>query len=608
MIEALTALPGAVHPIENYALIGNSETVALVSRDASIDWLGFPRFDSAACFAALLGGPENGRWQIAPVDRAARVTRRYRPRTLVLETTFIAADGRVEVIDCMTRRPDGAAVIRVLRGLEGRVALHMELIVRFMYGSEVPWVTRLDDGRLTMVAGPDRLTLSTPVETRGEDLKTLADFTIAAGQELAFTLTWTHSYRPLPARLDGVSAVLGVAKTWTDWSEGYPGCGEWSEPVLRSLITLKALTHHETGGIVAAGTTSLPERIGGNRNWDYRFCWLRDSTFTLYALTSSGFIEEAKAWREWLLRAIAGSPSQMQIMYGVAGERRLAEYEIDWLAGYAGSKPVRIGNAAAKQLQLDVYGEVMDSLYQARRAGLAEWDAAWDVEKELIDHLATIWDHPDEGIWEVRSGRRHFTHSKVMAWVALDRAIRSAEEFGVDGALDDWRKLRQRIHDTVCSAAYNEKLGAFAQSFGSSDLDAALLLLPLVGFLPPEDRRVRGTIAAIERHLLRDGFVRRYDTNTVVDGITGSEGVFLACSFWLADNYVLQGRLDDARRLFERLIALRNDVGLLAEEYDPAGKRFVGNFPQAFSHVALINTAHNLTHAMAPAKDRAKQR
>jgi GH15 family glucan-1,4-alpha-glucosidase len=600
-------MSGMARPIEDYAIIGNSETVALVSRDASIDWLGFPRFDSAACFAALLGGPENGRWQIAPVDREARVSRRYRPRTLVLETTFTTGDGRVEIIDCMTRRSDGAAVIRVLRGLEGRVALHMELVVRFDYGSEVPWVTQLDDGRLTMVAGPDRLTLATPVETRGEDLKTLADFTISAGQELAFTLTWTHSYRPLPARLDGASAVEGVAKTWTDWSESFQGCGEWSEPVLRSLITLKALTHHLTGGIVAAGTTSLPERIGGTRNWDYRFCWLRDSTFTLYALMSSGFIEEAKAWREWLLRAIAGSPSQMQIMYGVAGERRLTEYEIDWLAGYAGSKPVRVGNAAANQLQLDVFGEVMDSLYRARRAGLAEWDAAWDVEKVLIDHLAEIWDQPDEGIWEVRSGPRQFTHSKVMAWVALDRAIRSAEEFGADGALDDWRKLRQRIHDTVCSSAYNDALGSFVQSYGSSDLDAALLLLPLVGFLPPEDRRMRGTIAAVEKHLLRDGFVRRYDTNTVVDGITGGEGVFLACSFWLADNYVLQGRLDDARRLFERLLALCNDVGLLSEEYDPAGKRLVGNFPQAFSHVALINTAHNLTHAIAPAKDRAKQ-
>jgi GH15 family glucan-1,4-alpha-glucosidase len=591
--------------IEDYALIGSCETVALVGRDGSIDWLCCPRFDSAACFAALLGGNENGRWQIAPSAGEAKISRRYRPGTLVLETSFATADGTVEIVDCMARRPEGSAVIRMVHGRRGRVAMHMELIVRFEYGALVPWVSRVDDGRLRMVAGPDQLVLAAPVETRGEDLKTVADFSVEEGQTLGFTLSWASSYRPLPSAFDAAAAADEIARSWSNWSSTYKPEGEWADAVCRSLITLKAFSHFETGGIVAAATTSLPEELGGARNWDYRYCWLRDATFTLYALQTAGFTEEAKAWRQWLVRAVAGTPSQMQIMYGVAGERRLTEFTVGWLHGYGGAAPVRIGNAAAGQRQLDVYGEVLDSFYQSRRLGLASWDAAWDLERELIKYLVTIWDEPDEGIWEVRGGARQFTHSKVMAWVAMDRAVRSVEEFGLSGTVDTWRKLRATIHDQVCRSGYNEELGSFVQSYGTADLDASLLLLPLVGFLPPEDPRIRGTVAAIEKRLMRDGLVARYDTGTTVDGLPGGEGVFLACSFWLADNYVLQGRYDDGRRLFERLLALRNDVGLLAEEYDPRSKRLVGNFPQAFSHVALINTAHNLTRAVGPARDRA---
>jgi GH15 family glucan-1,4-alpha-glucosidase len=591
--------------IEDYAIIGNCETVALVGRNGSIDWLCCPRFDSAACFAALLGGSDNGYWRIAPSTDDLKVSRRYRPGTLILETCFTAADGTVELTDCMMRRPEGPAVIRLVRGLRGRVAMRMELVVRFEYGALVPWVSRVEDGSLSMVAGPDRLLLAAPVETRGEGLMTVADFFAEEGQTLGFTLSWTPSYRPLPDGFDAAAATDDVARSWTEWSSTYKPEGEWSDSVLRSLITLKAFSHHETGGIVAAATTSLPEGLGGTRNWDYRYCWLRDATFTLYALLTAGFTEEARAWREWLVRAVAGSASQMQIMYGIAGERRLTEFTVDWLTGYGGAAPVRIGNAAAGQRQLDVYGEVLDSFYQSRRMGLAAWDAEWDLECHLIEHLATIWHEPDEGLWEVRGGRRQFTHSKVMAWVAMDRAVRSIEEFGLPGPVETWRKLRATIHADVCRSGYNEELGSFVQSYGASNLDASLLLLPLVGFLPPEDLRVQGTVAAIERRLMHDGLVARYDTGTAVDGLVGGEGAFLACSFWLADNYVLQGRYGDARRLFERLLALRNDVGLLAEEYDPRSKRLVGNFPQAFSHVALINTAHNLSRARGPAHDRA---
>ena len=595
--------------IEDYAVIGNCESAAVVGRDGSIDWLALPRFDSAACFAALLGGPENGRWQIAPAGPAPS-TRRYRPSTLVLETRFEDDQGSVVLVDCMGRRDGCTDLVRLLHCDRGRMDMRMELVIRCEYGAIVPWVRRLDDGRLTAVAGPDRLTLGTPRETHGENMRTVAEFTLAAGEEVPFVLTWSPSYLPIPDLADAAATIEEATTGWQDWARAFrqEGSGEWAEMVLRSLITLKALTHRETGGIVAAATTSLPEQLGGPRNWDYRFCWLRDATLTLYALLNSGFLEEAAAWRDWLLRAIAGSPAQMQIMYGIAGERRLTEYEIPWLSGYEGASPVRIGNAASDQLQLDVYGEVLDALYQARRMGLAPSDAAWKLERELVEHLEKIWDQPDEGLWEVRGGRRQFTHSKVMAWVAFDRAVRSVEEFGLAGPAERWQALRERIHAEICARGFDAELNSFVQSYGAKQLDASLLLLPLVGFLPADDPRIIGTVAAIEKHLLRDGFVARYNTESAVDGLPGDEGAFLACSFWLADNYILLGRDADARALFQRLQGLCNDVGLLAEEYDPRAKRQVGNFPQAFSHVALINTAHNLNRAYGPAQHRAESK
>jgi GH15 family glucan-1,4-alpha-glucosidase len=590
--------------IEDYAVIGNCETMALVGRDGSIDWLGLPRFDSAACFAALLGDSGHGRWLIAPAAQISRVTRRYRGDTLILEIDFETEDGAVRVIDFMARREGASDVVRVVRGLRGTIAMRTELVVRFGYGSVVPWASRGEDGRMQFMAGPDRLSLETAVPLRGEDLRTVGEFTIAAGQDIGFTLSWSPSFRPIPASPAPLEALAGVEAFWSEWAASFQPTGEWSGPVLRSLLTLKALSHFETGGIVAAGTTSLPEKLGGPRNWDYRFCWLRDATFTLYALIGAGFLGEAKAWREWLLRAVAGSPDDLQIMYGVAGERRLAEYEIPWLPGYEGSKPVRIGNAAAGQVQLDVYGEVLDALYVARRAGLSPEDAGWALECALVGHLEKIWDQPDDGIWEVRGGRKHFTHSKVMAWVAFDRAIRSAEEFGLEAPLGHWRHIRAAIHRQVCERGFDSGRNSFVQSYGATALDASLLLIPVVGFLPPSDVRVRGTVAAIERHLVRDGLVLRYDTGTGTDGLPSGEGAFLACSFWLADTYVLQGEYAKARALFERLLSLRNDVGLLAEEYDAAAGRQLGNFPQAFSHLALIGTARNLTSASGPAHQR----
>jgi GH15 family glucan-1,4-alpha-glucosidase len=593
--------------IEDYAIIGNCETAALVGRDGSMDWLAMPRFDSAACFAALLGEPGNGRWQIAPSSPGFQVSRRYREGSLILETEFEMAEGAVRLTDCMGRRDGRADVVRLVRGLRGQVQMRMELIIRPEYGSIVPWVRRLPDGRVTAVAGPDRFTLSTPAEVGGEGTKTVAEFVVNEGEEVPLSLTWSPSYRPIPEAADASAVLEAVTAFWSDWSKSHTaeGSGEWSEAVLRSAIVLKALAHFETGGIIAAATTSLPEQLGGARNWDYRFCWLRDATITLYALLNSGFVDEAEAWREWLLRAVAGDPAQMQIMYGIAGERRLTEYEVTWLKGYEDAGPVRIGNAASDQLQLDVYGEVLDALYQARRMKLASNDAAWALEQALLAHLETIWNQPDEGMWEVRGGRRHFTHSKVMVWVAFDRAVRSVEEFGMSGPVERWSILRDQIHAEVCHNAFDVELNSFVQSYGSKELDASLLLLPLVGFLPAGDPRIQGTVSAIERGLLKDGFVSRYDTTTSVDGLAGDEGVFLACSFWLADNYILQDRYDDARTLFQRLLALRNDLGLLAEEYDPKAKRLVGNFPQAFSHVALINTAHSLTRAFGPAQHRA---
>ena len=595
--------------IEDYAIIGNCESAALVGRDGSIDWLALPRFDSAACFAALLGGPENGRWQIAPTADH-QTSRQYRPGTLILETRFETGDGVAVVVDCMGRRDGCADVVRLVRGERGRVAVRMELVIRCDYGSIIPWVRRLEDGRVTAVAGPDRLTFATSASVHGENLRTVAQFDVQAGEEIAFSLTWSPSYRPVPAPADARDTIEEANAGWLCWSQSHTGegSGEWSEAVLRSLITLKGLTHLETGGIVAAATTSLPEQLGGPRNWDYRFCWLRDATLTLYALLNSGFFEEAAAWRDWLLRAVAGAPAQMQIMYGIAGERRLLEYQVPWLKGYEDAAPVRIGNAAADQVQLDVYGEVLDSLYQARRMGLPPNTPAWALERALVEHLETIWEEPDEGIWEVRGGRRQFTHSKVMAWVAFDRAIRSVQEFGLEGPIERWQGLREQVHKQVCREAFDKSLNSFVQFYGASLLDASLLLLPLVGFLPAADPRIQGTLAAVEKYLLKDGFVARYNTASAVDGLPGDEGAFLACSFWLADNYILQGRRDDARALFERLLELRNDVGLLAEEYDPKARRQVGNYPQAFSHVALINTAHNLTRAYGPAQHRAESK
>jgi len=593
--ESGATIPGTPmpRPIEDYALIGNHETIALVASDGSIDWMGMPRFDSPACFAALLGGPEHGRWLLAAAGEA-RVTRAYRDGSTVLETRFETADGAASVIDFMARREGSSDLVRIVRGTRGRLAMRTELVVRFDYGSVVPWVSRQDDGRWRFTAGPDRLTLATPLELHGEDMRTLGEFEVAEGEEVAFVLSWSRSWRAdLPAP-EAAQALAQVEAQWHAWSSRLPQGDQVSEAVRRSLVTLKALAHWETGGIVAAGTTSLPEKIGGTRNWDYRFCWLRDATFTLYALLGLGFVEEAEAWRAWLVRAVAGSPDDLQIMYGVAGERRLAEYEVPWLPGYEGSTPVRVGNAAAGQVQLDVYGEVLDALYVARKAGLAYDATSWSLECAMVRHLETIWDQPDDGIWEVRGGRRHFVHSKVMAWVAFDRAVRSATEFGLEGPVDHWRAVRDAIHAQVCDQGFDVAQNAFVQSYGATALDASLLLLAMVGFLPPQDPRIRGTLAAIERSLVRDGLVLRYDTGDSKDGLPPGEGAFLACSFWLADNWLLQDRVDEAQALFDRLLSYRNDVGLLAEEYDPVARRQLGNFPQAFSHLALINTATGL--------------
>jgi GH15 family glucan-1,4-alpha-glucosidase len=584
--------------IEDYAIIGNCETAALVGRDGSIDWLCLPRFDSGACFCALLGGPEHGRWLIAPIGADVQLSRQYLENTLVLETTFKTPQGTVALTDFMYRRNGSSELVRTVRGVEGEVAMRTELVVRFDYGAVVPWVSQQEDGRLQFIAGSDRVLFQTAVQTRGEDMRTVGDFTLRQGDEAIFVLNWSPSFRasapPLSAE-EIAEASAQVHSFWTGWAAAFKSTDPWGEAVLRSLLTLKALAHWETGGIVAAATTSLPEQLGGSRNWDYRFCWLRDATFTLYALIGAGILDEAKAWHEWLLRAVAGSPNDLQIVYGVGGDRRLEEYEIPWLPGYEGSVPVRIGNGAVRQLQLDVFGEVLDAFYVARRAGLATSDATWALECALLVHLEAIWREPDEGIWEVRGGRRHFTHSKVMAWVAFDRAVRSIEDFGLDGPLERWREVRDAIHAEVCAHGYDANEDTFVQAFGDTALDASLLLIPIVGFLPPDDPRVQGTVAAIERRLLRDGFVMRYDTGTAVDGLPPGEGAFLACSFWLVDNYVLLGRHDEARALFERLLALRNDVGLLAEEYDPHSGRQLGNFPQAFSHLALINAAHSLS-------------
>lgn len=585
--------------IEDYALLGDGRTAALVGRNGSVDWLCWPRFDSGACFAALLGEPDNGRWLLSPQDGARRITRRYRKGTLILETEFETADGAVRLIDFMPLAEDASHLVRIVTGLRGSVAMRTELTLRFDYGSLVPWVSRLDDGAVCALAGPDMVTLRTEVPLRGEGLRTVGEFSLSPGESATFVLSYGSSIEPPPARIDANRALARTEASWRDWSSRCRHTGRWHEPVVSSHIVLKALTYAPTGAIVAAPTTSLPEQIGGSRNWDYRFCWLRDATFTLVSLISGGYLDEAEAWRDWLLRAIAGSPRQMQIMYGLSGERRLGEWEVPWLAGYEGSRPVRIGNAAYAQTQIDVFGEVFDALYQARRAGLPALDAGWALQRELVGHLASIWDQPDEGIWEVRGGARHFVHSKVMAWVALDRAVRSIEENGLDGPVDQWRALRGHIHQEVCNRGYDPELGSFVQSYGSKQLDASLLLLPLVGFLPPSDPRIRGTVEAIEARLLDGVLVRRYDTASSHDGLPPGEAAFLACSFWLVDNLILLGRHSDALSLFERLLGLRNDVGLLAEEYDLTTGRQLGNFPQAFSHIALANTARNLSAAVA---------
>jgi GH15 family glucan-1,4-alpha-glucosidase len=590
--------------IEDYGLIGDCETAALVSKDGSIDWLCWPRFDSGACFAALLGDASNGLWRIAPADGDVRVIRRYRPNTLILETSFVTADGEVTLIDFLALRARAPHLVRLVVGRRGSVPMSTELIIRFDYGSSIPWVRRTEDGGLLATSGPDMLVLRTPVELRGEQLTTVGKFTVSAGQTIPFVLMHTPSHLPAPDSVDAQDALRRTQAFWEQWASTHLSTGMYADSVSRSLITLKALTYAPTGGIVAAPTTSLPEKIGGSRNWDYRFCWLRDATLTLLAFMNAGYYDEARCWRDWLLRAAAGSPSQIQTMYGLAGEKRLTEWEVPWLPGYEGSKPVRIGNAASDQLQIDVFGEVMDALHQARVGDLQNLAEGWDFQRALLSHLEKVWSSEDDGIWEIRGERRHLTHSKVMAWVAFDRAIRGAEAFGLAGPIDHWRKLRAEIHEQVCEKAFNPSIGAFVQAYGSDQLDATSLLIPAVGFLPPIDARVRSTIEAVERRLMPNGFVMRYDTRASDDGLPPGEGAFLACSFWLADAYVLLGRRDDARKLFERLLSLRNDLGLLSEEYDPAAKRLLGNFPQAFSHIALVNTAHNIERPEKPCEQR----
>jgi carbohydrate kinase (thermoresistant glucokinase family) len=590
--------------IEDYALIGDCTTAALVGRNGSIDWLCWPRFDSNACFAALLGTSEHGRWRICPADPAPRVSRAYRDGSMVLETIFDTAEGRVAVIDFMPIDQPNSSVIRLIEGRRGKVAMRSHLALRFDYGTTIPWVTALEgQSGLSAIAGPSRVVLRTPVALQGENFATVARFDVTEGDCVPFVLSHGPSHLPAPAAVDWRAALRQTEGFWRDWSSRCMYTGHWREPVQRSLLTLKALTYAATGGIVAAPTTSLPEQLGGQRNWDYRYCWLRDAAFTLLALMSAGYLEEAQAWRAWLQRSVAGSPRQVQIMYGLSGERQLVEWEVPWLPGYQGAAPVRIGNAAAGQLQLDVYGEVIDAFHQARKYGLIPAASDWAQQRTGIQHLEEIWELPDDSIWEVRGGRRHFTFSKVMAWVALDRSVHDAERFKLEAPLEHWRQIRDRIHATICEQGFDTSRSTFTQSFGSSELDASLLLMPLVGFLPPDDPRMRGTLAAIERELMVDGFVLRYRTTTGVDGLPPGEGVFLPCSFWLADNYRLQNRDAEASALFERLLSLRNDVGLLAEEYDPLAQRQVGNFPQAFSHLALIGTALNL-HDVGPAQRR----
>ncbi|NPU66143.1 glycoside hydrolase family 15 protein [Bradyrhizobium sp. 83012] len=596
--------------IEDYALIGDCETAALVSRNGSIDWLCWPAFDSDACFAALLGDHNHGRWLIAPQDKVTASSRRYRGDSLILETRFETAAGTVELVDFMPPRGSASDIVRLVRGISGKVALRMDLIIRFGFGVEIPWVRRSEDRTaLLAVCGPDMTVLHTPVETRGENMTTVAEFEVVAGETVPFVLTYGPSHLAPPKAIDPEQALRDTEAFWRDWSRRCTYQGDHRDLVMRSLITLKALTYGPTGGIVAAPTTSLPEKLGGWRNWDYRFCWLRDATFTLLALMNSGYTEEALAWHNWLLRAAAGAPAHMQIMYGIMGQRRLTEWEAEWLPGYEGAQPVRIGNAAHAQLQLDVYGELIDAFHQARMSRLKLDDGTWALECAVLDHLTDVWNQPDHGIWERRGDGRHYVFSKVMTWVAFDRAIKSAERFHLEAPLERWRRLRETIHRDVCEKGFDAGLGSFVESYGSGLLDASLLLLPAVGFLPCSDARIRGTIAAIERHLLRDGFVLRHDPREMSsEEQQPIEGAFLACTLWLADAHVLTGELEKAEILFQRVVEIANDVGLIAEEYDIEARRQTGNFPQALTHIALINTAQNLSGAKRASDKPAKQR
>jgi GH15 family glucan-1,4-alpha-glucosidase len=590
-------------PIEDYALIGDCKTAALVGRDGSIDWLCWPRFDSAACFAALLGEAENGRWLIAPKHPPLSVRRRYRPGTLILETQFKTETGTAAIIDFM-HPADGADLVRIVTGVSGRTVLQTEFVVRFNYGASVPWVSRLEDGAIDAIAGPERVVLRGPTALCSQDLKTFGEFAVETGQSVPFVLSYGSSSQPPPPAIDPFDALARTEAFWREWSDRCSQAGPWTEAVKRSLITLKALTYAPTGGIVAAATTSLPESLGGIRNWDYRFCWLRDATFALLALTKLGYHEEARAWRDWFLRAVAGSPRQIQIMYGVGGERWLPEQVIPWLSGYQKSAPVRIGNDASQQLQLDIHGELADMIFHTLKAGMAPDQHVRELRLVVLDYLATAWQQPDEGIWEVRGGPQHFVHSKVMAWVAFDRAAMVAEVFGESAS--GWRQKADAMHAEICARGFDRDLNSFVQVYGSKKLDASLLLIPQVGFLPAADPRMRGTVKAIEDNLLIDReFVLRYSRDDASDGLPAGEGAFLACSFWLTSNYILQGRYADARRLFERLLLRCNDVGLLAEEIDPLTGRMLGNFPQAYSHVGLINCALSLSRERGPTEERA---
>ncbi|MEX0746242.1 MAG: glycoside hydrolase family 15 protein [Phycisphaeraceae bacterium] len=582
--------------IEDYAMIGDLHTAALVGNNGSIDWLCLPRFDSGACFASLLGDERNGHWQLAPAGGIKNVSRRYREGTLILETEFETEDGTVLLTDFMPPRGEAPDIVRVVECTRGRVPMAMQLVIRFDYGANIPWVRR-EGGDLLAITGPNALRLRTPVHSHGKDFKTVSDFVVEQGDRVPFVLSWYESHKQPPKALDGVHEVAATEKWWRKWSDRCKFEGGASEAVMTSLLVLRGLIYEPTGGIVAAPTTSLPEQLGGVRNWDYRYCWVRDATLTLYALVMAGYVEEAGRWRDWLLRAVSGDPANMQIMYGLAGERRLTEFELDWLPGYEGSKPVRIGNKASEQFQLDVYGELADVLFAARKAGMEQHDYGWSVQAKVIEFLEASWKQPDDGIWEVRGPRRNFTHSKVMAWAVFDRAIRGMKHFGIEGPVDRFKRLRKEIHEQICREGFDPDRNTFTQYYGSKELDASCLLIPQVGFLPADDPRVHGTVGAIQRELMVDGFVMRYSMDGAtagVDGLPPGEAAFLPCSFWLADALTLMGRRDEAQEVFDRLLSVRNDVGLLSEEYDTQAKRLVGNFPQAFTHVGLVGTAHNL--------------